>query len=98
MRANQILLATLTAGTVLVEATVHSKALEVVREAVDRGRVGMVVPGPVTSAMSAGCHDLLRSEPRIRPVTSVADILVDLALGPQPAARPKPEASDAGNG
>jgi DNA processing protein len=96
MRANQILLATLTAGTVVVEASVRSNALEVVRQAVDRGRVGMVVPGPVTSAMSAGCHDLLRKEPRIRPVTSVSDILVDLALGPQPTAGGE-EASGAGN-
>ncbi|ROO60339.1 DNA processing protein [Micromonospora sp. Llam0] len=86
MRANQSLLATLTAGTVVVEASVRSNALEVVRQAVNRGRVGMVVPGPVTSAISAGCHDLLRAEPRIRPVTNLADILADLALRPQPTA------------
>jgi DNA processing protein len=96
IQANQILLATLTAGTVVIEASVRSNALEVVRQAVNRGRVGMAVPGPVTSAMSAGCHDLLRTEPRIRPVTSVSDILVDLALGPQPAAG-HGEASGAGN-
>jgi DNA processing protein len=85
MRANQTLLATLTAGTVVVEATVRSRALQIIRQAADRGRVGMVVPGPVTSAMSVGCHDLLRTEPRIRPVTGVADVVADLARRRQPA-------------
>ena len=82
MRANQALLATLTAGTVVVEASLRSEALYVVRRAVDEGRVGMVVPGPVTSVTSAGCHELLRTEPRIRPVAGVEHVIATLSDGP----------------
>ncbi|WP_081438192.1 DNA-processing protein DprA [Pseudofrankia asymbiotica] len=54
------LIAALTRGTVLVEAGVRSGALSTARHARRLGRGLMVVPGPVTSAMSAGCHRLLR--------------------------------------
>jgi DNA processing protein len=40
----------------------------------------MAVPGPATSLMSAGCHQLLRADTRIRPVTSAADIVADIDL------------------
>lgn len=94
---NQVLLATLSGGTVVVEATVRSHALRVVRQAVDRGRVGMVVPGPVTSAMSAGCHELLRSDPRIRAVTGVADVIADLSRQPRTGTRSDEGTTRAGN-
>ena len=35
----------------------------------------MAVPGPVTSALSAGCHQLLRDRPDAVLVTSAAEIL-----------------------
>ena len=35
----------------------------------------MVVPGPVTSTMSVGCHELLRTDPSVRLVTGVAHVL-----------------------
>jgi DNA processing protein len=54
------LIAGLTRGTVLVEAGVRSGALSTARHARRLGRGLMVVPGPVTSAMSVGCHRLLR--------------------------------------
>nr|WP_307874626.1 DNA-processing protein DprA [Frankia nepalensis] len=54
------LIAALTRGTVLVEAGPRSGALSTARHARRLGRALMVVPGPVTSAMSAGCHRLLR--------------------------------------
>lgn len=54
------IIAALGAGTVLVEAGLRSGALNTVRHARRLGRTVMVVPGPVTSAMSAGCHRLLR--------------------------------------
>jgi DNA processing protein len=38
-------------------------------------RPAMVVPGPVTSAMSVGCHELLRSRPDAMLVTEVAHVL-----------------------
>lgn len=93
--ANQMLLAALTAGTVVVEASLRSRALQVVRQAIDVGRVGMVVPGPVTSAVSAGCHELLRTDPRVRPVAHGGHVLADLT--PQPASEPD-ENGGAGDG
>ena len=35
----------------------------------------MIVPGPVTSAMSVGCHELLRSHPEAVLVTGVPHVL-----------------------
>jgi DNA processing protein len=54
------LIAALSTGTVVVEAAVRSGALNTAAHAVLIGRPLMVVPGPVTSAMSVGCHNLLR--------------------------------------
>jgi DNA processing protein len=54
------LIAALTRGTVVVEAAARSGALATAHRARDLGRTVMAVPGPVTSAMSAGCHQLLR--------------------------------------
>jgi DNA processing protein len=56
------IIAALTRGTVLVEAGHRSGALNTVRHARRLGRVVMAVPGPVTSAMSVGCHRLLRTQ------------------------------------
>jgi DNA processing protein len=54
------LIAALTRGTVVVEAAARSGAQATARRAQKLGRQVMVVPGPVTSAMSVGCHELLR--------------------------------------
>lgn len=54
------LIAALTRGTVVVEAAARSGAQATARRAQRLGREVMVVPGPVTSAMSVGCHELLR--------------------------------------
>ena len=56
------LIAALSTGTVVVEAAKRSGALNTASHAVTLGRPLMVVPGPITSAMSVGCHDLLRRE------------------------------------
>lgn len=77
-RAGRALLAALTGGTVIVEAGVRSTAMDVVRHAARYGRSGMVVPGPVTSALSAGCHLLLRDDPRLRVVCTAEDVLAEL--------------------
>ncbi|WP_322748305.1 MULTISPECIES: DNA-processing protein DprA [unclassified Frankia] len=55
------IIAALTRGTVLVEAGHRSGALNTARHARRLGRVVMAVPGPVTSALSVGCHRLLRT-------------------------------------
>ena len=56
------LIAALSRGTVVVEAAARSGAQATARRARKLGRTVMVVPGPVTSAMSVGCHELLRDE------------------------------------
>ena len=53
-------IAALTSGTVIVEAGERSGALNTARHAAQLGRPLMAVPGPVTSAQSAGCHRIIR--------------------------------------
>jgi len=53
-------IAALTCGTVIVEAGERSGALNTARHAAQLGRPLMAVPGPVTSAQSAGCHRIIR--------------------------------------
>jgi DNA processing protein len=55
-------IAALTRGTVVVEAAHRSGALVTARAATRLGRHTMGVPGPATSALSAGVHELLRRE------------------------------------
>ncbi|MFJ2019233.1 DNA-processing protein DprA [Streptomyces nodosus] len=55
-------IAALTRGTVVVEAAYRSGALVTARAAQRLGRHTMGVPGPVTSGLSAGVHELLRGE------------------------------------
>jgi DNA processing protein len=82
-------IAALTAGTVVVEAAARSGALATARRAHDLGRVLMAVPGPVTSAMSVGAHQLVR-ECDARLVTSAAEVVEEVgALGVDLAARPQ---------
>ena len=71
--ARNRLIAAVTVGTVVVEAGPRSGALNIARVAGSLGRPVMAVPGPITSAMSVGCHELLRSRIAV-PVTSVDDI------------------------
>ena len=54
------IIAALTLGTVMVEAARRSGARSTLNHARDLLRYTMVVPGPVTSAMSDGCHVALR--------------------------------------
>lgn len=67
------LIAALTEGTIVVEAGQRSGARNTAATAGALGKVVMAVPGPVTSAMSVGCHDLIR-ESHATLVTSVADV------------------------
>lgn len=73
------LIAALAAGTVLVEAGLRSGALSTARHARTVGRPVMAVPGPVTSALSVGCHRLLREHrEETVVVTGVADICEEI--------------------
>src|SRR5690349_14977775 len=81
------LIAAFGAGTVVVEAGRRSGALSTAAHARRLGRPVMAVPGPVTSAMSLGCHDLLRREwaddgPPTRLVTCASDVLGEISATP----------------
>ena len=54
------IIAALGAATVVVEAGVRSGALSTARWALDLGRPVGAVPGPVTSSLSLGAHQLVR--------------------------------------
>jgi DNA processing protein len=68
------LIAALASGTVVVEAGRRSGARNTAATAVALGRLVMAVPGPISSGMSVGCHDLLRSGDACL-VTSVSDVI-----------------------
>lgn len=68
------LIAALSQGTVVVEAALRSGALSTARWARDLHRVVMGVPGPVTSMLSAGVHELLR-QPETNLVARPSDVL-----------------------
>jgi DNA processing protein len=71
------LIAALSGATVVVEAAWRSGALSTARHAVRLGRPLGAVPGPVTSAGSAGCHRLLREDGAV--CVTTADEVVELA-------------------
>lgn len=54
-------IAALAPVVVVVEAALRSGALSTMREADAMGRMLCAVPGPTTSALSAGCNELIRS-------------------------------------
>lgn len=72
-------IATLSQGTVVVEAGLRSGSRNTANQAREHDRVVCAMPGPVTSAASAGCHELLREEGVIL-VTDAAEIVE--AVGP----------------
>lgn len=77
------LIAAFGSGTVVVEAGRRSGSLNTAAYARHLGRPLMAVPGPVTSALSVGCHDLLRRDPTYdgepaRLVTCAADVLAEI--------------------
>ena len=96
------LIAALTRGTVVVEAAARSGAQATAKRARRLGRELLVVPGPVTSAMSVGCHELLRdTEVGATLVTSAAQVIEavggigsDLAEPPERPSSPRDGLSD----
>lgn len=74
-------------ATVVIEAAYRSGALSTATHAQELARPVAAVPGPVTSASSAGCHRLIREAGAIL-VTSAADVIElagPLELEPDPA-------------
>ena len=67
-------IAALTRGTVVVEAAIRSGARNTAGHADRLSRVVMAVPGPVTSASSAGCHRMVREEGAVL-VTNAGEVV-----------------------
>lgn len=90
--ARNRIIALLGRATVVVEAGLRSGSLSTAREARDHHLPVGAVPGPVTSATSAGCHELVRETGAVL-VTDAADA-AELAarigdeLGPRRVALP----------
>lgn len=74
------LIAALSEGTVVVEASARSGTASTARRCRELGRSVMAVPGPVTSAVSVGTHQLLRGgdEGGARLVCSAAHVLEEV--------------------
>ena len=76
------LIAAATAATVVVEAGWRSGSINTANHAAQLGRPVGVVPGPVTSSASAGCHRLLRESEAVC-VTTAAE-MAQLIGGDEP--------------
>jgi len=87
-------IAALSAGTVVVEAASRSGTRMTARRAHELGRVVMAVPGPVTSALSVGPHELVRDF-GARLVVSSAHVIEEVGrLGEGLAAGRRPPAEE----
>jgi DNA processing protein len=93
-------IAALAPGTLVVEAAARSGALNTARHARDLRRRLMAVPGPVTSDLSAGSHQVIRDWQGAL-VTSAAEVVEHLSpvgmplaaetgRGAEPSGRPAP--------
>ncbi|HEY1823565.1 MAG TPA: DNA-processing protein DprA [Trebonia sp.] len=88
-------IAALATGTLVVEASQRSGAVNTARHARDLRRRLMAVPGPVTSDLSAGCHQVIR-EWQATLVTSAVEVVEHLSpVGALPPDERGDEASTA---
>jgi DNA processing protein len=88
------LIAAASRATVVVEAGWRSGSLNTSNHAQTLGRPVGAVPGPVTSAASAGCHKLLRETPAV--CVTNADEMAELV--PRAFDEPRAEAETPGDG
>ncbi|MFC4013047.1 DNA-processing protein DprA [Nonomuraea purpurea] len=95
------LIAALSRGTLVVEAALRSGALNTAAHALTLNRYLGAVPGPITSAQSAGCHKLLRERKAVC-ITSPEEMIDlvgvigdDLATQTRPPAVPRDSLNEA---
>jgi DNA processing protein len=82
------IIAALSRGTVVVEAALRSGALNTAKHARELRRPLMAVPGPVTSDLSAGCHELIRESAALL-VTGASDVIEHVSPVGSGLARPR---------
>lgn len=87
------LLAAMGGGCVVVEAGARSGSQRTAADARSLGRPVMAIPGPVSSAMSVGCHELVRAGAELvgRPehvLETIGRLGLDLAAAPVRPQRP----------
>lgn len=88
------MIATMTRGTVVVEAGLRSGSLNTARCAAEHARVVGIVPGPVTSMMSAGCHQAVRDgyAVLVTDAAEAADAIGEIGGGDEAPRRSAPAA------